>query len=111
MNPACRRSRLPCGDRRVSGGSCRRAQASAFHLIRRLDEGGEPSAAALSAEMGGGMSEPARALAYRLYSICDRKGWAELARDYNNLAVSWQAIRDQAATVATEDPQGRLIEE
>lgn len=79
------------------------------HLIRALDEGGEEAAARLVARLGGGVSEAARALAYRLYSICDRKARAELARDYNNLVVSWSAIRDKAAHMGTAE-QARLIE-
>lgn len=79
------------------------------HLIRALDTGGEEAAARLVARLGGGHSEAARALAYRLYSICDRKARAELARDYNNLVVSWPAIRDKAASAGTGE-QARLIE-
>jgi hypothetical protein len=29
--------------------------------------------------LGGGYGEQARELAYRLYSICERKGWAQEA--------------------------------
>jgi putative DNA methylase len=78
------------------------------HLIRALDTGGEEAAARLVARLGGGVSESARALAYRLYSICDRKARAELARDYNNLVVSWPAIRDRAAAGAPPET-GRLL--
>ena len=66
------------------------------------------AAARLVARLGGGVSESARALAYRLYSICDRKARAELARDYNNLVVSWPAIRDKAAS-AGAGPEPRLL--
>lgn len=34
----------------------------------------------------------ARDLAYRLYTLCERKGWAEEAGYYNSLAVAWPAI-------------------
>ena len=37
-------------------------------------------------------SESIRQLAYRLYTLCERKGWAEDARAYNDLITSWQAI-------------------
>jgi putative DNA methylase len=92
----------PSEDSRVTVWEC------AHHLIRKLDSGGEAAAAALAAELGGGISESARALAYRLYSICDRKGWADLARDYNNLVVSWPVIRDRAAAGAPPET-GRLL--
>nr|WP_315889737.1 hypothetical protein [Kovacikia minuta] len=34
----------------------------------------------------------ARDLAYRLYSICDRKGWTQEAIAYNSLVISWSEI-------------------
>jgi putative DNA methylase len=37
-------------------------------------------------------AEPVRQLAYRLYTLCERKGWAEDARNYNELITSWYAI-------------------
>ncbi len=45
----------------------------------------------------GDVAAQARDLAYRLYAICERKGWAELARDYNALVVSFPEIGEQAA--------------
>ena len=44
-------------------------------------------------------AEPLRALAYRLYTLCERKGWAEDARAYNELVTAWSGI-EQAATEA-----------
>jgi putative DNA methylase len=38
------------------------------------------------------MAEIARDLAYRLYTLCERKGWAEEAGYYNSLVVAWPAI-------------------
>jgi putative DNA methylase len=43
------------------------------------------------------MAAEARNLAYRLYSICERKGWADHARDYNALVISWSGIGEEAA--------------
>jgi putative DNA methylase len=37
-------------------------------------------------------AEPIRALAYRLYTLCERKGWAEEARAYNELVSAWSGI-------------------
>ncbi len=37
-------------------------------------------------------AEPIRNLAYRLYTLCERKGWAEDARAYNELITSWAGI-------------------
>ena len=44
-------------------------------------------------------AEPMRALAYRLYTLCERKGWAEDARAYNELVTAWASI-EQAANEA-----------
>ena len=80
------------------------------HLVRALDDGGEKQAGALMARLGSGRSEEARELAYRLYSICDRKGWSEEARVYNGLVVSWQGIQE-AATRSGLEYQSRLLDE
>jgi putative DNA methylase len=66
------------------------------HLVRRLDEGGESSAAELLRRLGG-YGETARELAHVLYSVCDRKGWAQEALDYNALGTAWHDIAQLAA--------------
>ena len=38
-------------------------------------------------------------LAYRLYAICERKGWAQEALAYNTLVTSWSHI--QSATTSS----------
>ena len=38
-------------------------------------------------------------LAYRLYTLCERKGWAEDARAYNEVVTSWSGIESAAAKV------------
>jgi putative DNA methylase len=64
----------------------------AQHLIRRHELGGEEAAAELLRHVGGGLAETARELAYRLFSICERKGWAQEARAYNALVTAWPEI-------------------
>lgn len=68
------------------------------HLIRALNQDGESATGALLARMPA-QAEPLRALAYRLYTLCERKGWAEDARAYNELVTAWSGI-EQAATEA-----------
>ena len=65
------------------------------HLIRAVNQQGEAAAGALMARMPE-RAEPIRALAYRLYTLCERKGWAEDARAYNELVTAWTGI-EQAA--------------
>ncbi|MDZ7317503.1 MAG: DUF1156 domain-containing protein, partial [candidate division KSB1 bacterium] len=61
------------------------------HLIRVLNDKGEAGAAELFAKLGGA-SDTARELAYRLYSICERKMRAADALAYNALVQSWPEI-------------------
>jgi putative DNA methylase len=60
------------------------------HLIRALNQG-ESEAARLVAQLGS-KAEVARELAYRLYSICERKKRAAEALAYNSLVQSWPEI-------------------
>lgn len=64
---------------------------STQHLIRRLETKGEAGAAALLNQLGG-TAEIARELAYRLFSICERKKWADEALAYNGLVVAWPEL-------------------
>lgn len=61
------------------------------HLVRRLESGGEAGAAELVSVLGG-VAEVARELAYRLYTICERKKRAPEALFYNALVQSWPEI-------------------
>ncbi|MDB9406766.1 DUF1156 domain-containing protein [Microcystis sp. CS-574] len=61
------------------------------HLIHTLDKNGETGAAELLAKLGN-KADLAKELAYRLYSLCDRKGWTQEAIAYNSLVTSWPEI-------------------
>jgi putative DNA methylase len=60
-------------------------------MIRRLNNQGESAAGELLAKMPE-KGEAIRQLAYHLYTLCERKKWAEEARAYNELIASWHAI-------------------
>ena len=60
-------------------------------LIRALGSGGETAAAELVAKLGA-KAETARELAYRLYTLCERKKRAADALAYNGLVQSWPEI-------------------
>ena len=60
------------------------------HLIRALDTS-EEAAADLMARLGS-KAEPARELAYRLFTICERKKRVTDAIAYNSLVQSWPGI-------------------
>jgi putative DNA methylase len=65
------------------------------HLTRCLDQKGEKETANLKAKIGG-MAEIGRDLAYRLYTLCERNGWAEEAGYYNSLVVAWPSMTSDA---------------
>jgi putative DNA methylase len=64
-------------------------------LIRALRSGGEAEAGLLLKKMAE-RTESIRQLAYRLYTLCERKGWAEEARAYNELIASWHGTIEAA---------------
>jgi putative DNA methylase len=79
---------------------------TAQHLIKRLDEHGEDAAAELLRQVGG-LGEVARELAYRLYTTCERKGWAQEALAYNSLVVAWPEIARRVA--GTPEAQAQQV--
>ena len=68
------------------------------HLIRLLEIGEEPAADLL--RRLGSVADVARDLAYRLYSIAERKKRAAEALQYNSLVGSWPEIRQLASSEA-----------
>ncbi|MCE2752486.1 MAG: DUF1156 domain-containing protein [Pirellula sp.] len=69
-------------------------------LIRVFNTDGETGAAAVFAAVES-KAEAARQLAYRLYTLCERKNWAEDARAYNEVVTSWSGIESAAAKEPT----------
>ena len=69
------------------------------YLIRRHEEGGDHKAAELLVRLGT-KAEPARALAYRLYKLCEDKGLTGLAQSYNNLVQMWPDLKTIGARAA-----------
>ena len=91
----------PETDKRVS------VWESLHHLIRALNQDGESATGALLARMPA-QAEPLRALAYRLYTLCERQGWAEDARAYNELVTAWSGIEQAAADAGVVGSQAQL---
>ncbi|SQD93120.1 conserved protein of unknown function [Candidatus Bipolaricaulis anaerobius] len=75
-------------------------------LIRALEAGGEGAAADLVRVLGA-KAETARGLAYRLYTICERKKRAPEALAYNALVQSWPEIVRLARTGPSERAETR----
>jgi putative DNA methylase len=79
------------------------------HLIRVLEAGGESAAAQLAAKLKS-KAEIARELAYRLYTVCERKKRAPEALSYNALVQSWpEILRLAQEGGAREAAQGGLF--
>jgi putative DNA methylase len=78
------------------------------HLIRVFRSEGENGAGAVLAAVQA-KAEATRQLAYRLYTLCERSGWAEDARAYNEIITSWSAI-ESAAVRAPEAKQAALFD-
>ena len=67
--------------------------------------GGVTEAARLVAAMGAERAEKARALAYRLYSLADHKGWTDEARAYNILVTTWPQIQAEVGRLVAGAPE------
>ena len=69
-------------------------------LVRVFEKDGIRGCARAVSELFDNKSEAAKNLAYRLFTIAERKGWAAEAYAYNNLVTAWQDIRETAAGMA-----------
>ena len=76
-------------------------------LIRALNQDGEAAAGKLLAGMPA-LAESMRALAYRLYTLCERRGWSEEARAYNELVGAWAGIEQISYKVGHVGTQTEL---
>lgn len=73
-------------------------------LARAMERGGVKECAQVVVELRGSNAENAKALAYRLYTICERKKWAQEGYAYNNLVVAWPDIQSMVAQMQAEMP-------
>ena len=77
----------------------------AQHLVRTVTaEAGDSVAEAARLALGPARAENARALAYRLHAVSERKGWTGEAWACNILVASWPQIRARAAELAAGGP-------
>jgi len=71
-------------------------------LTRAIETGGIVAAAKIIADMFSSNAENAKALAYRLFTIAERKGWAGEAYAYNSLVIAWPDIQSKAAELKAQ---------
>lgn len=73
-------------------------------LTRALEEGGVTACARIVSQPLGGRADGAKALAYRLFTIADKRNWQQEAFAYNSLVTAWPEIQSKAAQLAVERP-------
>jgi putative DNA methylase len=73
-------------------------------LIRAHQTSGESAAAEIASAVPQ-LAATARQLAFLLYTLCERQGWAEDARPYNDLVTAWLSIEKQAQDKGIKDAQ------
>lgn len=71
-------------------------------LTHRMEKEGVLGCARAMVSLHGSSAEQARDLAYRLYTIAERKKWAQEAYAYNALVVSWPEVQARAAELSAE---------
>lgn len=74
-------------------------------LTHAMEIGGVNACAEIIAPMFGSNAESAKALAYRLYTIADRKGWTPEAFAYNAFVIAWPDIQSRAAQLQSQIPE------
>lgn len=78
------------------------------HLIFMYENHGELGAARLMARLSGEALDRCLDLAYRLYSVCERKKWASEAIHYNGIVQVWTELIGKSRKVQDET-QGELF--
>lgn len=78
-------------------------------LTAAMVQDGIEGAAQIYRQAMPGLQDKARDLAYRLFTIADRKGWNEEAFAYNTLIQNWADILDRAAQMEQIPEESRLF--
>ena len=73
-------------------------------LTQAMAKGGVEACAKILADIFGSNGERAKDLAYRLYTIAERKNWTNEAYAYNALVVAWPDIQARAAALKEAVP-------
>lgn len=74
-------------------------------LTHAMETSGVEACAQIVAPMLGSNAERAKDLAYRLYTLAERKGWAQEGYAYNALVVAWREIQSRAAELQQATPE------
>jgi len=71
-------------------------------LTRALEKDGVLGAAKIVVDIFTSEPEQAKALAYRLFQIAERKSWTQEAYAYNSLVISWPEVQNKAAELKSQ---------
>jgi putative DNA methylase len=74
-------------------------------LTRAMEKDGVDGAAKIVADIFTSEPEHAKALAYRLFQIAERKGWAGEAYASNSLVIDWSNAQNKAAELQAQKKQ------
>lgn len=74
-------------------------------LTYRMEKEGVEGCAKVVANMYGANAERAKDLAYRLFTIADRKKWTQEAYAYNSLVTAWFDVQSRAAELKAAQPK------
>ncbi|GHV35252.1 hypothetical protein FACS1894187_07560 [Synergistales bacterium] len=78
-------------------------------LTRAMETGGVVATAQIVMDMSGSNAEHAKALAYRLFGVAERKGWAQEAYAYNSLVIAWPDVQSKAAELLSRQDDGEQL--
>lgn len=67
-----------------------------------LENGGRDSCGMVAAAIGETAAEKVKELAYHLYTVAERRRWADETRIYNNLISEWQKIKESASKIGKD---------
>lgn len=79
-------------------------------LTYAMETGGIQKCAEIVSHIFGGKTEAAKSLAYRLYTIAERKGWTQEAFAYNTLVTEWPSIVSTASALRNTAPQQTMLD-
>jgi putative DNA methylase len=78
-------------------------------LTRALEKDGVVGAAQIITDIFTSEPEHAKALAYRLFQIAERKGWANEAYAYNSLVIAWPEVQAKAAELQSQKSDAKQM--
>ena len=76
-------------------------------MIRSVQSDGESGAGSILAKIGK-HAESVRTLSYRLYTLCERKGWSQDAGLYDQLIRAWDNIEVSARAFSVSEVKAQM---